>query len=114
VVRRLLARAHERDRREERRPGQGELRRTIRVLVVDVGGTHVKDLATGEKTSRELSSGPTLTAAQMVARLKTGARGWKYDAVSIGCPAAVMDGRPVGKPRNLRRGWVGFDYQAAL
>jgi glucose-6-phosphate isomerase len=86
----------------------------MRVLVVDVGGTHVKVLATGEKTSRELSSGPTLTAAQMVARVKTVARDWKYDAVSIGYPGPVLDGRPVVEPRNLGPGWVAFDYQAAF
>jgi hypothetical protein len=86
----------------------------MRVLVVDVGGTHVKVLASGEKTSREFASGPTLTAAQMVAGVKTVALDWKYDAVSIGYPGPVLDGRPVVEPRNLGPGWVGFDYQTAF
>ena len=86
----------------------------MRVLVVDVGGTHVKVLASGEKTSREFSSGPTLTAAQMATGVKSVAADWKYDAVSIGYPGPVLDGRPVVEPRNLGPGWVGFDYQTAF
>src|SRR4030095_2852929 len=85
VVRRLLAGAHGRDRWEERRPGQGQLRLTMRVLVVDVGGTHVKVLASELKTSREFSSGPAMTAKQMVAGVKAAAE-WEYDVVSIGYP----------------------------
>jgi polyphosphate glucokinase len=86
----------------------------MRVLAVDVGGTHVKVLATGEKTPREFSSGPTLTAEQMVAGVKAVAADWKYDAVSIGYPGPVLDGRPVVEPRNLGPGWVAFDYRAAF
>ena len=58
----------------------------MNVLVVDVGGTHVKILATGQKELREFTSGPTLTAKQMVAGVKKLAGNWKYDAVSIGYP----------------------------
>src|SRR5438128_1707128 len=86
----------------------------MRVLVVDVGGTHVKVLATGQKAPREFPSGPTLTAAQMVAGVKTAAAEWKYDAVSIGYPGPVLHGRPVAEPRHLGPGWVGFDYQTAF
>jgi len=86
----------------------------MRVLVVDVGGTHVKVLATGQEAPREFSSGPTLTAEQMVACVKTVAAGWTYDALSIGYPGPVLYGRPVAEPRHLGRGWVGFDYQAAF
>jgi len=86
----------------------------MRVLVVDVGGTHVKVLATGQKTPREFPSGPTLTAEQMVAGVKTAAVGWTYDAASIGYPGPVLHGRPVAEPRHLGPGWVGFDYRGAL
>jgi glucose-6-phosphate isomerase len=86
----------------------------MRVLVVDIGGTHVKVLATGEKSPREFPSGPTLTAAQMVAGVKTAAPEWKYDAVSIGYPGPVLHGRPVVEPRHLGSGWVGFDYRIAF
>src|SRR5262245_50605522 len=88
----------------------------MRVLVVDVGGTHVTVRVTGEKTAREFASGPTLTAEQMVTGVKAvaAAAGWTYDAVSIGYPGPVLNSRPVLEPHNLGPGWVGFDYQAAI
>jgi polyphosphate glucokinase len=86
----------------------------MNVLVVDVGGTHVKILATGQDESRRFPSGPTLTAEQMVAGVKDLAGEWAYDVVSIGYPGPVLQGRPVAEPRNLGPGWVGFDYQAAF
>lgn len=86
----------------------------LAVLVVDVGGSHVKILATGQKASREFASGPTLTAEQMVAGVLKCAAGWNYDAVSIGYPGPVLRGRPVSEPHNLASGWVGFDFEAAF
>src|SRR5262252_8670318 len=86
----------------------------MRVLVVDVGGTHVKVLATGQNAAREFTSGPTLTAGQMVDGVKTVAAEWTYDAVSVGYPGPVLNGRPLIEPRHLGRGWVGFDYGAAF
>src|SRR5262245_6889173 len=86
----------------------------MRVLVVDIGGTHVKVLATGQTEAREFSSGPRLTAEQMVDGVKTLAAGWAYDVVSVGYPGPVLDGRPVTEPRHLGPGWTGFDYQKAF
>jgi polyphosphate glucokinase len=86
----------------------------MNVLVVDVGGTHVKILATGQEERREFPSGPTLTAEQMVREVTALAGNWKYDAVSIGYPGPVLHGRPVAEPHNLAPGWVGFDYAAAF
>jgi polyphosphate glucokinase len=86
----------------------------MNVLVVDVGGTHVKILATGQEIRREFPSGPTLTAERMVRGVKELAGDWKYDAVSIGYPGPVLHGRPVAEPHNLAPGWVGFDYAAAF
>src|SRR5215468_3843768 len=86
----------------------------MRVLVVDVGGTHVKVLATGQKAPREFTSGPTLTAGQMVDGVKTVAAEWAYDAVSVGYPGPVLNGRPLVEPRHLGAGWVGFDYRRAF
>lgn len=86
----------------------------MNVLAIDIGGTHVKILATGEKAHREFSSGPTLTARRMVAAVKKLAGDWKYDVVSIGYPGLVVHGRPVLEPHNLASGWVGFDFAAAF
>jgi polyphosphate glucokinase len=86
----------------------------MRVLVVDVGGTNVKILATGQHTSRRFPSGPTLTARQMVAGVKKLAGEWKYDVVSIGYPGAVVRNRPIAEPHNLGPGWVGFDFEKAF
>ena len=86
----------------------------MNVLVVDVGGTHVKVLATGQKKTQEFPSGPTLTAKEMVAGVKKLAKDWKYDAVSIGYPGVVVRNRPVADPINLGRGWAGFDFEAAF
>jgi polyphosphate glucokinase len=86
----------------------------MRVLIVDVGGTHVKIFATGQDDYREFSSGPTLTPEQMVTGVKALAGTWKYDAVSMGYPGPVLHGRPVAEPHNLGVGWVRFDYRAAF
>jgi polyphosphate glucokinase len=86
----------------------------MNVLVVDVGGTHVKILASGHHDPLKFASGPTLTAKQMVARVRRLARGWKYDVVSIGYPGPVLRDHPVAEPHNLGRGWVGFDFRHAF
>src|SRR5215468_10553179 len=86
----------------------------MHVLVVDVGGTHVKILATGQNAAREFPSGPTLTAEQMVAGVKKLAADWKYDAVAIGYPGPVIHNRPLTDPWNLGRGWRGYDFAAAF
>jgi len=86
----------------------------MNVLAVDVGGTHVKILATGQKEEREFVSGPELTAEQMVAGVKKLAQGWNYDAVAIGYPGPVLRNRPVAEPHNLGPGWIGFDYEGAF
>jgi polyphosphate glucokinase len=84
------------------------------VLVIDVGGSSVKFLATGQTKARSFPSGPTLTAKQMVSRVKKLAADWTYDVVSIGYPGPVLAGRPIAEPRNLGRGWVGFDFARAF
>jgi polyphosphate glucokinase len=84
------------------------------VLVIDVGGTHIKILATGRKQHREVESGPTMTAEQMVAAVKHLAAGWRYDRVAIGYPGPVVHDHPLHEPMNLGAGWVGFDFDAAF
>jgi polyphosphate glucokinase len=84
------------------------------VLVIDVGGSSVKALATGQTASRQFRSGPKLTPTQMVSGVKRLAADWTYDAVSIGYPGPVLAGRPIAEPANLGRGWVGFNFARAF
>jgi polyphosphate glucokinase len=86
----------------------------VNVLVIDVGGTHVKILATGQKEPRMFESGPKLNAKQMVSGVKEISKDWEYDAVSIGYPGPVVRGRLAAEPHNLAKGWVGFDFKAAF
>ncbi len=86
----------------------------MNVLVVDIGGTHVKIKASGHDERRLFDSGPDLTAQQAVEGIKKLADDWQYDAVSIGIPAPVIHGRVLHEPHNLGGGWVGFDFETAF
>lgn len=86
----------------------------MKVLVIDVGGSHVKILATGQSEERKFESGPTLTPAQMVDGVRKLADGWAYDAVSIGYPGVVVRDQPATEPYNLAPGWIAFDYPRAF
>ena len=85
-----------------------------RVLVVDVGGTHVKMLSTGQKVPLKILSGPEMTASKMVRIVKNATRGWKFDVISLGYPGPIINGRPLREPHNLGGGWVGFDFSKAF
>jgi polyphosphate glucokinase len=89
-------------------------RRRRKVLVVDVGGTHVKLLASGVRAHREFASGPTLTPRQMVAGVRKLSADWPTQVVSIGYPGPALHDKPVADPRNLGPGWVGFDFARAF
>jgi predicted NBD/HSP70 family sugar kinase len=84
------------------------------ILVIDVGGTHVKVSDQHHKAPVKIDSGPQMTAERMVAAVREATAGWKYTAISIGYPGPVLHGRPLAEPHNLGRGWVGFDYEKAL
>jgi polyphosphate glucokinase len=84
------------------------------VLAVDVGGTNVKVLATGEKERRRTASGPEMSAAEMVEAAKGLAEGWEWDVVSVGIPAPVSQDRVLVDPVNLGKGWAGFDFATAF
>ena len=86
----------------------------MRILVIDVGGTHVKVLATGRRTPVKLPSGPDLTPEMMVSEVLAATQEWRYEAVTIGYPGPVANDRPTHDPMNLAPGWVGFDYESAL
>jgi len=85
-----------------------------KILVVDVGGTHVKVLASGQKEPVNIDSGPKMTAAKMVKEVQKATAGWDYSRVSIGYPGPVIHGHPLIEPYNLGRGWVGFDFKKAF
>ncbi len=89
-------------------------RHPTKVLVIDVGGTNVKILATGKRAPRKVRSGPSMTAAGMVEAVQHLAADWSYDVVSLGYPGAVQGGRPTTEPKNLGDGWVGFDFEKAF
>jgi predicted NBD/HSP70 family sugar kinase len=84
------------------------------VLVVDVGGSHVKALASGQSEERRFASGPKLTPQEMTTGVLELAKGWKWKVVSVGIPAPVHGGRVVSEPAHLGKGWVGFDFDAAF
>ena len=85
-----------------------------RVLAVDVGGTNVKLLATGQKDVRKIPSGPQMNAQEMAKQVKEAVKDWPYDVISIGYPGPVVQGRPLNEPHNLAPGWVKFDYRKAF
>jgi polyphosphate glucokinase len=86
----------------------------MKVLVIDVGGTHVKVLATGQKIHREFVSGQHLTPQRMVSGVRKLVADWDYDAISIGFPGPVLQNHVVIEPWNLGKGWVGFNFQKAF
>jgi polyphosphate glucokinase len=86
----------------------------VKVLVVDIGGTSVKLLATGKRQARRFLSGPAMTPALFVAGVRNATLDWQYEVVSIGYPGPVVNGIPMAEPYNLAPGWVGFDFQAAF
>jgi predicted NBD/HSP70 family sugar kinase len=79
-----------------------------------VGGTNVKVLATGQTERRKFPSGREMTPERMVAEIRAITKDWDYDVVSLGYPGPVKKGHPVSEPRNLGKGWVGFDFERAL
>jgi polyphosphate glucokinase len=86
----------------------------MKILVVDVGGTNVKMLASGQDTPRKFPSGPEMTPFQMVAGVLAATKDWDYEAISIGFPGPVLCGQAMTEPVNLGPGWMGFDFQAAF
>lgn len=86
----------------------------MKILVIDVGGQHVKVLVSGERAARKIKSGPKMTAAAMVRAVKKVTAGSRYDVVSIGYPGPVRHGKPLAEPYNLGCGWVGYDFHKAF
>jgi len=95
-------------------PRRTKTAQKLKVLVIDVGGTHIKLLATGQKEHTHFDSGPKLTCQEMVRQVKRMAKDWGYAAVSIGFPGPIVHGRIVSEPHNLGTGWVRFDFAKAF
>jgi len=86
----------------------------MNILVIDIGGTNVKCLATGQHEARKVPSGPGLTPQHMVDSVIKLTADWAFERISIGYPGVVRDDQPAAEPHNLGRGWVGFDFGAAF
>ena len=86
----------------------------MNVLTIDIGGTNVKLLATGQAEPRRFASGSEMTPDRMVAGVKDIASDWNYEAISIGYPGVVEKNRIITEPHNLAQGWVDFDFEAAF
>src|SRR5580698_491335 len=86
----------------------------MKVLVIDIGGTHVKVASTDMRVPLKIPSGPTMTAEQMAQQVLAATKGWSYDCISIGYPGPVNHDHPLGEPHNLAPGWIDFHYQKAF
>ena len=84
-----------------------------KILVIDIGGTHVK-LMISARQKRKFDSGMSLSPKRLIAEIKETAEGWNYDAVSLGFPSPVKDGRVMKDPKHLAKGWVGYDFRKSL
>ncbi|MDN5941953.1 MAG: ROK family protein, partial [Nitrospira sp.] len=99
---------------EKQAKNEGKTSRTTKVLVIDVGGTNVKILIASERIPRKVPSGSTMTARNMVKAVQRLAADWSYDVIALGYPGAVRSGRPAAEPKNLGKGWKGFDFEKAF
>jgi polyphosphate glucokinase len=86
----------------------------MNVLVVDIGGSHVKLCVSGVEEVRRFDSGPDLTPRALMAHVREMTGDWTYNAVAVGYPGRVDAHGPVAEPGNLGSGWVGFDFAAAF
>jgi polyphosphate glucokinase len=91
-----------------------QVTKSLKVLVIDVGGTSVKMLATGQTTPRKYPSGPTMTPRRMIREVKKSVRDWEFDCVSLGFPSPIINECPLREPHNLGGGWMRFDFRKAF
>jgi polyphosphate glucokinase len=86
----------------------------MKVLVIDIGGTHIKVASSDNLVPIKIVSGPTMNATQMVQQVLAATVAWDYDVVSIGYPGPVAHDRPIAEPHNLAPGWIDFPYKTAF
>ena len=82
----------------------------MKILVIDVGGTNIKVLATGQEEPVKIPSGPELTPQDLIAGVKLATADWDYEAITLGLPCPIRAGKPCTEPVNLGKGWLGFDF----
>jgi len=87
---------------------------TVTVLVIDIGGTHVKVMSREHPDAVKIPSGPAMTPKAMVAAVRKVIKGWDFSVIAIGYPGPVSSGRPITDPHNLGPGWIGFDFAKAF
>ncbi len=85
-----------------------------KILVVDVGGSNVKLMISQEGKRRKFPSGPKLTPEEAVAEIKKETKDWDFEAIAVGFPAPVRDGKITKDPKHLGKNWAGFDFAKAL
>ncbi|WP_332914253.1 ROK family protein [Algoriphagus boritolerans] len=86
----------------------------MKVLVIDIGGSNIKILATGQPERIKIPSGGDFTPEQLVPLVIENAKDWEYEAISIGFPGVVKGGKIVADPVNMGAGWKGFDFEKAF
>jgi predicted NBD/HSP70 family sugar kinase len=86
----------------------------MKILMIDIGGTNAKLMATGHEGRRKVPSGPQFKPAQLVSEVLKATEDWEYEAISLGYPGLVKDGKPSLEALNLGGGWVKFDYEKAF
>ena len=86
----------------------------MKVLVIDIGGTHVKVASSDNLVPIKIASGPDMTATLMAQQVLAATTAWDYDAISIGYPGPVFHDRPLAEPHNLALGWIDFPYKKAF
>ncbi|MBM3857627.1 MAG: ROK family protein [Verrucomicrobia bacterium] len=86
----------------------------LKILVIDIGGSHVKMSCSGHSEIRRFPSGPRMTPSFMIQEIKRLTSDWNYDVISMGCPMPIKKGKPIKEPANLGNGWVGFNYEKAF
>ena len=101
-------------RSRSKRPATSKSPDPAHILVIDVGGSHIKLRMGPRGRITRVESGPDMTAADMAAQVRELARDLPYEAVSIGYPGLVLRGRIAAEPFNLAPGWVGYDFEKAL
>jgi len=85
-----------------------------KILVIDVGGTNIKLLATGQTQPLKIPSGPTLTPDELVRIVRKAVEGWEFECITLGYPGPIINGHPLREPHNLGSGWVGFNFAKAF